>query len=115
MSNFPTEADVAFFEAKRAPTWVLVMRQAKTKQPSWSGRKRPIDLIDSCVNAHAGIRMTSSQCAAHNLMAIVKGWQRRKEDLVAALELTARHPQCAISPAKRAALALKWAKRLRAA
>ncbi len=110
MSNFPTEADVSFFEAKRAPTWVLVLR-APTK---WR-RHRPIDLIDACVNAHAHIRLTSAECATHNLMVIVKGWQRRKENLVAALELTARHPQCAISPAKRAALALKWAKRLRAA
>lgn len=113
MSNFPTESDVAFFEAKRAPDWVLLMRERKTG--TWCNRGNPSDLINACVNAHAGIRPTKGELAAHNLMAIVKGWQRRKEDLVAALELTARHPQCAIDPRKRSAFALKWAKRLRAA
>ncbi len=56
--------------------------------------------------------MTSTECAAHNLLAILRGTLRRGVPIMLTLETIAAHPECAISPEKRAAFARKWANRL---
>jgi len=110
-TTFPSRTDLAFYQCKqRLPRWA---------QPLLEDRERfatsPIDL---CVNAHAGTRLSAGECAAHNLLAIVRSrieirsMQRRKLDLVAELNKIAAAPGCMIDPAKRAAFARKWADRL---
>ncbi len=99
MSHFPCRADLDFFNTKRMPHWAKLLA-------TFPGA------IDTCVNAHAGLRVTSGQCAAHNLLVIIRGMGRRGKDIGQALAHIAEYPECAISPEKRAAFALKWARRL---
>lgn len=99
-TGFPCSADLAFYHACRTPRWA---RDIKTSL---------IADIDHVVNAHAGARTTSGQCASNNLMAILAGYQRRGKDLSRELVKIAQHPECAINPEKRAAFARKWAARI---
>lgn len=106
-ANFPCEADLKLYTAKRLPQWAKDMRAAEQKA------RASTPLIDVVVNAHAWIRVTSGECAAHNLMMLVSSCQRRTPDaLTEYLESIARNPQCAISPKRRAGFARKWARKL---
>ena len=68
-SRFPCEADLDLYTAKTLPRWAHSMRErTRDKQPdSW----HRTDLIDIAINAHAGIRPTSGECSAHNIMAMI--------------------------------------------
>lgn len=110
MSNFPCESDLRLFEAKRVPAWALAMRAGKKSAVTRHPDAR--ELIDFCVNSHAGIRPAAGEMAAGNLLAIVSSWRRRGKDLAQELEVVSRHPECVQNPEKRAAFARKWAKRL---
>jgi hypothetical protein len=107
-SSFPREVDLQFFRSKQAlPAWArpFAMRDKRSLGHA---------LIDDVVNAHACWRPTAGEVAASNLLSIVRSWRNRGADLVQELEAVAVHPQCAISPEKRAAFARRWAKRLAA-
>lgn len=98
--KFPCSADLVFYQSKRTPAWA-----ARIKAPATAS-------IDWCVDAHAGIRVTSGECAANNLLAILSGYRKRGKNLEQELLALAQHPECAINPEKRAAFARKWAKRI---
>lgn len=101
---FPCKADLEFYQAKREPAWARNIRNA------------PKPSIDAVVNAHGGIRLLSGECAALNLMALTNPFWKAKAPasaLAAHLEQIALHPQCAISPKRRAGFARKWAAKLR--
>jgi len=97
-SGFPCSTDLAFYQARRLPAWA---RDIKGTAPG----------VDAVVNAHAGVRVTSAEGAAHNLLCLLASAIRRG-NLDATLLVLAKFPQCAISPEKRAAFARKWALRL---
>jgi hypothetical protein len=102
-TTFPSSTDLAFYQCKqRLPRWAQpLLKRSETAS------------IDLCVNAHAGIRSSAGEMAAHNLLAILRSMQRRRAaNLAAELYKIADAPGCAIDPAKRAALARKWADRL---
>jgi hypothetical protein len=105
--SFPRAIDVQFFQSKQVlPAWARRFA-TKVSRPAHA-------LIDDVVNAHACLRPTAGEVAALNLLSIVRSWRNRGADLVQELETVAVHPQCAISPEKRAAFARRWAKRLAA-
>jgi hypothetical protein len=106
--TFPTRTDLEFFQSKQTtPRWVA---RIATKSPLLNPVQHA--LIDDVINAHAGIRSTSGECAAHNLLVLVRSHLRRKVNLVEELQKLAVQPGCAINPEKRAAFARKWAQRL---
>lgn len=113
---FPTEADLNFYEALREPAWVARMRVLRARR-HWepnTQQARMAMLVDAVVNAHGRIRVTSGECASHNLMALAKSFRAHDiKELAAYLESFAREPACAISPKRRAGFAAKWARRLR--
>lgn len=103
--RFPLAIDLQFFQSKQdLPAWASPFANRVTRQSH--------ALIDDVVNAHAGLRQTAGELAAGNLLSIVRSWCRRGADLVQGLSELAIHPQCAISPEKRAAFARRWARRL---
>lgn len=107
---FPSKVDVAFYRAKQEytlPGWARKL-VAEERGPT------PAFMIDHVVNIHGGIKLRSGECVAHNLCLIVRRWSRRfdRRELIAELQELARHPQCAISPARRSSFARKWARRL---
>lgn len=106
---FPTETDLRFFESKRVPRWAAPLIKARAKRPGAEYRHA---LIDDVVNAHGGVRTTSGECAVHNLLFIVRSWQRRGIDLERALVGVIAEPGCLINPEKRAAFARKWVRRM---
>ena len=97
-SGFPCTADLTFYQSRHMPLWAR------------RGIRVGTITIDGVVNAHAGIRMTSAHCAAHNLIWLLANAIRRGK-LDAMLIQLAEHPQC-IDAKKRAAFARKWALRL---
>jgi hypothetical protein len=104
---FPTHADLRFWQARQAlPDWARTLRE-KVTSPSH-------ETIDYVVNEHAKSRPTAGECAASNLLHIVRSMRRRKLDLVQELRRMALQPACAINPEKRAAFARKWADKLEA-
>lgn len=101
---FPTHADLAFYQARQElPQWAAALAKPAVVH---------VDIIDHVVNAHASVRPTSGELAAHNLMALVRSRQRRGGNIAQALQELAQHPQCAINPEKRASFARKWAARV---
>jgi hypothetical protein len=106
---FPTETDLRFYEAKHVPRWAAPLIKARAKRP---GAELLPALIDDVVNAHGGERMTSGECAVHNLLGIVRSYRRRGLDLEQRLSELAREPGCLINPEKRASFARKWARRM---
>lgn len=103
--RFPLAIDLQFFQSKQdLPAWASLFATRGTRQSH--------ALIDDVVNAHAGLRPTAGEVAAGNLLSIVRSWRRRDADLAQGLSELALHPQCAISPEKRAAFARRWAERL---
>jgi hypothetical protein len=114
MAHFPSQIDVDFYLSKqKLPAWaqkVQAAREAKLQRASWS--VDAAEGIEFIVNAHAGVRGSDGERAAHNLLAIVRGYRRRKVDLGAELRQLSTNPGCAINPEKRAAFARKWARRL---
>jgi hypothetical protein len=96
-------------ESKRVPQWAAPLIKARAKRP---GAETLPALIDAVVNAHAGERMTSGECAVHNLLAIVRSCRRRGLNLEQRLSELAREPGCLINPEKRASFARKWARRM---
>jgi hypothetical protein len=106
---FPTETDLRFYEAKHVPRWAAPLIKARAKRP---GAELLPALIDDVVNAHAGERLTSGECAVHNLLTIVRSWRRRGEDIRISLLEVSQAPGCLINPEKRAAFARKWARRM---
>jgi len=110
LRRFPTQTDVAFYRAKQEhalPGWARKL-VAEQRGPT------PVLLIDLAVNAHAGIRFTSGQLAASNLLSILRRTNRDldRPALAAKLWELARNPECMINPARRASFARKWARRL---
>ena len=102
---FPIAADVEFFQSRqRVPTWACRL-QAK-REPHYFAS------IDNVVNAHAEIRSTAGEMAAHNLLVLVRSFQKRKADLAQELQRVAREPGCAFNSEKRTAFARKWGRRL---
>lgn len=67
-------------------------------------------MIEHVVNAHGGVRPTSGELAALNLLAILRIRRRLGKDF--GLRALAAHPECLIDPKKRAAFARKWADRI---
>ena len=112
--SFPIQIDLEFHLSKQAlPVWaqkVQAAQDAKAKRAPWSADCA--STIDIIVNAHAGVRHSSGEMAAHNLLAIVRGYRRRGIDLENKLRFLAGHPECLIDPKKRAAFARKWATRI---
>lgn len=104
-SNFPTQSDLNFYQSKRLPSWAK-----KIKKPNSIDYGN--DHIDICINSHAGLRTTSGECEIHNMMAFVKGWERRGVNVEARLEELAVNPGCMINPEKRKAIAKRWLRRL---
>lgn len=105
--NFPNQSDLVFWQSKTEPQWV-----SRIKKKPWPVRDTSV-LIDQCVNSHGQVKHSSAgQVAAHNLMVFIKGWSRRGEDVEAQLLELSIHPECMISPEKRAAFAKKWLRRL---
>lgn len=102
-SVFPCHSDLAFFNSKRTPRW------AHRFAPN---RDLGVPQIDLVINAHAGLRPTSGEVAAHNLLAILRSMERRGLNIGHELARIAQYPECAIHPEKRAAFARKWARRL---
>lgn len=110
--NFPAQADVDFYRAmQKVPGWILTLTAEREKKQNVLGWERHA-LIDIVVNAHSGQRPTSGECAAHNLLAIVRSWRRRGEDIRVSLLEVSQAPGCMINPEKRAAFARKWARRM---
>jgi hypothetical protein len=109
--TFPTRTDLEFFQSKHLQNWTT---RIATKSPSPLFTPVQHAIIDDVVNAHAGIRPTSGECAAHNLLVLVRSHLRRRANLVEELQKLAVQPGCAINPEKRAAFARKWARRLSA-
>ena len=107
--TFPTETDLKFYESKRVPQWAAPLVAARAKR---FGADTLPAVIDDVVNAHAGLRMTSGECAVHNLLSIVRGDRRRGRSLEQRLAQLATEPGCLINPEKRAAFARKWARRM---
>ena len=101
--TFPTKMDLEFFESKRVPRWALPLLARPVAQSS---------IIDIVVNAHAGYRTTPGECAASNLLEIVRSHRRRGLDVERYLAQIAVEPGCLINPEKRSAFARKWASRL---
>lgn len=112
--TFPTETDLRFFESKRVPRWAQPLMAERAKRYRTLAIELPT-LIDDVVNAHAGLRMSSGECAAHNLLSIVRSYRRRGLILERHLAQLAVEPGCAINPEKRAAFARKWARRMQGA
>jgi hypothetical protein len=110
---FPTETDLRFYESKRVPQWAAPLIKARGKR--LPGAETPLALIDDVVNAHAGERITSGECAAHNLLSLARSYRRRGLDLEQRLSELAREPGCLINPEKRASFARKWARRMQGA
>lgn len=106
---FPTETDLRFYESKRVPQWAAPLVRARAKR--YGAEELPA-LIDDVVNAHGGERMTSGQCAVHDLLTIVRSYRRRGLGLEQRLGQLAQEPGCLINPEKRAAFARKWARRM---
>ena len=104
MGNFPTQADLDFFNAKRTPAWAnRIQRKGwRGPPPSWS---------DLTVNAHAGFMPTASQLETSNMLVFVRGWMRRGEPVIERLQELAEAPS-GTQPRKRSALARKWISRL---
>jgi len=108
---FPTETDLRFHESLHRPAWASLLIDARNKR-KWPPAAELPTLIESVVNAHAGIRLSSGECAAHNLLAIVRSYRRRGLDLESELKKIAVRPECAIRPERRASFARKWARRM---
>lgn len=107
MAHFPTQIDVDFYLSKqKLPAW------AQKVQKIQEAKFDAAEGIEFIVNAHAGVRGSDGERAAHNLLAIVRGYRRRKVDLGAELCQLSTNPGCVINPEKRAAFARKWARRL---
>lgn len=71
------------------------------------------ELVNACVNANAGVRLTSGELAAHNLMALVRRVRGEgRETLMQRLLDLAHCPGTVISPKRRAGFALRWYRRL---
>lgn len=87
--------------------------QSKQPRPSWAAglRRGPemVSRIDSCINAHAGIRTTETTTA--NLMVLCRP-HHADGTLVDFLERLSVNPGTSVNPRKRAALAKKWRRRL---
>lgn len=99
-TKFPCATDLAFYQARRMPRW------------AWTIKTPEAATIDSVVNAHGSLRVTSGECAVQNLLMLLRGGTRRGIAIEKILANLATHPACAISPEKRAAFARKWAARL---
>ena len=109
--TFPNRTDLEFFQSRqRLPRWTSRI-QIKSGDAAYQSERSRV-LIDDVVNAHAKIQSTSGELAAHNLLVLVRSYQRRKTNLVAELLKLTTHPECAINPEKRSAFARKWANRL---
>lgn len=123
MPNFPCEADLNLYTAKRLPGWAQSMRAEKAQKTPASWQRA--DLIDLAVNAHAGVRVTSGECAAQNTLALVNRHMLAKAPALAIadrFEQIARDTEALVrsNPARkglgdlrRASFARKWAKKLR--
>jgi hypothetical protein len=108
-TRFPTLTDVEFYRSRQElPTWAAALTQA----PKMKWARAEVSLIDLVVNSHAGVRPTSGEIAVGNLLSILRGYRRRGEPLATNLFTICRAPGCAINPEKRAAFALKWARRI---
>ena len=111
---FPTRTDLEFFRSRQPlPSWT-------NRIPVKSGdlayqNERLRTLIDDVVNAHAGIRPTPGEVAVHNLLVLVRSFQRCNADVAESLRRLVANPGCAINPEKRAAFARKLACRLETA
>jgi hypothetical protein len=92
--------------------------QSKQRQPAWTAaldarrQPAPVTPIDSCINAHAGIRPIDHEMAAHNLLVICRSHIRRGGDLVEYLRKLAWEPGTIINPELRSKYARKWAARI---
>jgi hypothetical protein len=109
---FPSVADAVFFQSRQpVPAWVdRVYCKAKRERREteyWSS-------LDNVINAHAGIKTTASENAAYNLLVIVRHMRGRNKDLVHELVRISADPGCPINPKRRAAFAMKWARRMEA-
>lgn len=119
MANFPCEADLAYYNAKTEPLWAINLRETRAARGSSWRKPNAAELLDHAINAHTGKRITNGELAAHNLLAIISPWIKRrkdpriKTDLAARLEEIAAYPGCVTSPQRRAGFARKWAARLR--
>lgn len=103
MSHFPTKTDVAFYRAKQEhtlPGWARKL-VAEDRGPT------PAFMIDHVVNIHGGMRLKSGELAAMNLTQIMRRPIRDLDHrgLIVWLREIAW-------PARRAAFARKWARRL---
>lgn len=112
--SFPIQIDLEFHLSKQVlPVWaqkVQAAQDAKVKRAPWNADAA--STIDIIVNAHAGVRSSKGEMAAHNLLAIVRGYRRRGGDLEGKLRFLAAHPECLVDPKRRAGFARKWAARL---
>lgn len=91
-----TKAHVEFWTARNQPKWAGLVRSSL-----------PSPSIHSCVNTHAGIRLTDGERAAHNLMPLLRG-ARKRGDLVAALIRIGLSPGTVINPERRSGYYWKW-------
>ena len=108
-TRFPTRTDLEFYRSKQpVPAWAQ-----KIEPPPKMPHVDPVAPIDTIIAAHAGIRSSSGELAAYNLLAIVRSYRRRGLNLVVKLDAIAANPECAINPEKRSAFARKWASKLK--
>ena len=69
------------------------------------------NLIDQCINAHAGLKWSENDLDVHNLLTLCRGYQRRGE-LWVNLMLVAHNPGTVIRPEHRSVIAKRWLRKL---
>jgi hypothetical protein len=103
-----TQADYAFWSAKRAPHWAASFA-SKQQQSSGAGG------VHHCINARARTRgVEQFELDAGNLLAIIRMVRARGANLQDYLRQMARVPGTVIRPERRAGYARKWLRRLEA-
>jgi hypothetical protein len=100
-----THAHVEFWQSKQpVPNWVKKQNQ---KYKVYKGD------IHGCINAHAGVKNTIYLDTLNLIVCIKIQRKHTKGSLIPYLEEIAENPGTLIRPEKRAALARKWANKIR--
>lgn len=100
--GFPTRIDFAFWAARTAPRWAA----------QWADKAPEAD-IDACVNAHAGTHREREMMDAHNLCSVARSARARAgiKGMLVTLDMFGADSDLRF--AHRAAMARKWAARIR--
>lgn len=100
---FPNSTDLAFYSSKTRPAWAARLSP-----------QVPATSIDSVVNSHGGVRHTSGEVAAYNLMQFIRPAALRGESASGKLERILRERLSAPGAKRRFGFARKWLARMEA-